>query len=42
MAVGWPQQVGGQNSDSKWSWPVGEAVWKTGCSSVWRNEKFPI
>lgn len=42
MAVGWPQQVGGQNSNSEWSWPVGEAVWKIGCSSIWRNEKFHI
>ena len=42
MAVGWPQQDGGLNSNSKWSWPVGEAIWKIGCSSIRRNENFHI
>lgn len=37
MAIGWTQQVGGQNSNSKWSWLVRESIWKTGCSSIWRN-----
>lgn len=42
MAVGWSQRVRGQDSHSEWSWPVGGAIWKIGCSSIGRNEKFHI
>lgn len=42
MAVGWSQRARGQNSHSEWSWPVGGAIWKIGCSSIGRNEKFHI
>lgn len=42
MAVGWSQRARGQNSHSEWSWPVRGAIWKIGCSSIGRNEKFHI